>query len=95
MWISACIKSLIDFLSKFVDYKTTQTEHQTTTELVKEKQALKKASDITERLIENSEGFFKFSARLYYDLLDFRQRRQFKHFYKTHLKLKKQFQKVN
>ena len=95
MWLTACIKSLIDFLSKFVDYQTTKNENQTTTEIVKEKQALKKASDITERLIENSEGFFRFSARLYYDLLDCRQKRQFKHFYKTHLKLKKQFQKVN
>ena len=95
MWISACIKSLIDFLSKFVDYQTTQTEHQTTTEIVKEKKSLKKASDITERLIENSECFFRFSARIYYDELNFRQRRQFKHFYKTHLKLKKQFLKVN
>ena len=95
MWISACIKSLIDFLSKFVDYKSTQTEHQTTTEIVREKKSLKKASDITERLIENSECFFRFSARIYYDELNFRQKRQFKHFYKTHLKLKKQFLKVN
>jgi len=95
MWISACIKSLIDFLSKFVDYKTVKTEHQTTTEIVREKKSLKKAADITERLIENSECFFRFSAKIYYDELNFRQKRQFKHFYKTHLKLKKQFLKVN
>jgi len=95
MFISACIKSLIDFLSRFVDYKTTQTEHQTTTEIVKEKKALKKAANITEQLIENSECFFRFSASIYYDELNFRQKRQFKHFYKTHLKLKKQFLKVN
>ena len=95
MFISCIIKSFIDFISKFVNYMSIKTENQTTTEIVKEKQSLKKASDITEKLIENSEGFFKFSAKLYYDLLDFRQKRQFKHFYKTHLKLKKQFQKVN
>lgn len=102
MWLTACIKSLIDFLSKFVDYKTTQTKHQTTTEIVREKQKLKEASDLTEKILWLQQEYFAtdsqftmWIARLIYDELTKEEKRLFKRFYKTKIKIKKQLQKLH
>ncbi len=109
MWISAVIKSLMDFLSKFFSYKTVKTEHQTTTEIIKEKNKLKEASDLTEEIfwlereyMAADSQFTMWIAKMFYDELNTPEKRLFKKFYKIKLKLKKkieklhkQFQKVN
>ena len=101
MWISACIKSLIDFLSKFVDYQTTKTENQTTTAVLKEKEKLKQASDLTEEILWYQNEYFAtdsqftlWLARLIYDELTKDEKRLFRRFYKQKTKIKKHIEKL-
>lgn len=102
MWISACIKSLIDFLTKFVDYKTVQTENQPTTEIIKEKNKLKEASDLTEEIfwlereyLALDSQFTMWIAKIVYEELTKQEKRFFKKFYKNKLKLKKHIEKLH
>jgi len=82
------LKSLFDYLLK-------TKEEQSETEVLKDKKTLKKASNVAEEIIANTDGFFVWVANLCWDIMSFRQRRQFTHFLRKHKKLKKKFEKNN
>lgn len=74
------IKAFFDSLSKMMNVYETKIKNQTTTEVVKDKRALKKASNITEEILEITDKYCKtFEKR---DL-------------RKYEKLKKKFLKVN
>ena len=93
--ISSAIKAFEDMLKSLFDLLKTNKEKQTDTAVLREKKDLKKATNLAEEIILNTDNFFVWVARLCYDIMDFRQRRQFVHFLKRHKKLKKYFEKVN
>lgn len=95
VYISAMIKSLAEAFRSFCDLFKTRTELQSESEVLKDKKTLKKASNTAEEIIANTDGFFVWVANLCWDIMDFRQRRQFTHFLRKHKKLKKKFEKVN
>ena len=79
-------KSLFDFLK-------IQKEHQNQTEILIDKNKLKMASNTAEEIIANTDVFFIWVANLCWDIMSFRQRRQYTHFLRKHKKLKKRFEK--
>lgn len=76
----AAIKSFFDSLTQVMKTYESKIEHQTTDEVVKEKKALKKASDITEQILIIVENYKKV-----FDEKDLEK----------YEKLKKKFLKVN
>ena len=93
--IVSAIKAFGDMFKSLFDLLKTNREKQTDTEVLQDKRDLKKATNLAEEIIQNTDNFFVWVARLCYDIMDFRQRRQFARFLKRHKKLKKQFEKVN
>lgn len=52
MGITAAITAFCEMVKEFFGFKTTETVYKPTTEIVKEKKSLKKASNYTEKIIE-------------------------------------------
>lgn len=80
MMISAAVKAFFDSISKIVQMYETKLTNQTTTEVVKDKKLLKKASNITEEILEITDK--------YIDKFDEKDQKRYK-------KLQKKFLKVN
>ena len=78
--ITAAITAFCEMVKEFFGFKTTDIVNKPTTEIVKEKKSLKKASDITEEIITLVEGYTQFFSK--------RDLRRFN-------SLKKKFQKNN
>lgn len=76
----AALKAFFDSLSKMMNVYETKIKNQTTTEVVKDKRALKKASNITEEILEITDK--------YCETFEKRDIRKYN-------KLKKKFLKVN
>lgn len=95
IYISAAIKSLAEAFKSLCELLTKNREKQIETEVLSDKKFLKKASNTAEEIIENTDGFFAWVANLCWDIMSFRQRRQFTHFLRKHKKLKKKFEKNN
>lgn len=93
--IAGAIKAFGDMFKSLFDYLTKKTDKQAETEVISDKKTLKKASNIAEEIIQNTEMLFAWVSDLCWDIMDFRQRRQFVKFVKRHKKLKKQFEKNN
>lgn len=74
------IKAFFDSISKIMNVYETKIKNQTTTEVVKDKRALKKATDITEEILELTDK--------YCETFEKRDLRKYE-------KLKKKFLKVN
>ena len=49
--ISSAVKSLFDSLSDFFSFAKTEKEHQSESEVIKDKKRLKKASDVAEDIL--------------------------------------------
>ena len=93
--ISSAIKAFNDMLKSLFDLLKTNKENQTDTDIITDKKSLKKATNIAEEIIQNTESLIAWVSDLCWDIMDFRQRRQFVRFVKRHKKLKKFFEKVN
>ena len=99
--ITSLVKAFNDMLKSLFDYLKKLKEKQSDTAVLKEKDNLKTASDITERIFWLTREYFasdsQFSmwlARLFYDGLDKDEKRLFKRFYKQKAKLKKKIEKL-
>ncbi|MBQ2645131.1 hypothetical protein IJG14_06140 [bacterium] len=95
LFFTSIFHSFNNLIKTFLDYLIKAKDKQFDTDILKDKQYLKKASNISEDIINNTDNFFSWTANLCWDILSFKQRRQFVHFFKKHKKLKKQFEKVN
>lgn len=94
-YISEIIKSISEAFESIFDYLKKNKDKQVETEILHDKKTLKKASNISEEIIQNTDNFFVWVANLCWDIMSFRQRRQFTHFLRKHKKLKKQFERNN
>lgn len=99
--ITSAIKAFNDMLKSLFDYLTKSKDKQTETEVLKDKQALKKASNITEEILSlikeyfaNDSQFTMWIAKNFYDCLDNKEKRLFKRFYKQKLQIKKKIEKL-
>ncbi|MCR5261957.1 MAG: hypothetical protein K6C94_08995 [Candidatus Gastranaerophilales bacterium] len=93
--ITSALKAFNDMLKSLFDYLSKSKDKQTETDVLSDKKTLKKASNAAEEIISNTEGFFAWVSDLCWDIMDFRQKRQFMHFVRRHKKLKKKFEKNN
>lgn len=93
--VADMVKALAEMGKGLVSFLETNKEKQVETVVIKDRENLKRATNITEEIINNSDGFFSWTARLCWDIMDKTQRRQFIKFFKTHKKLKKRFNKVD
>ena len=93
--IPEMIKSLAEACKSLFDFFKTKKEKQAESEIITDKNTLKKATNLAEEIITNTEMLFAWVSDLCWDIMDFRQRRQFVKFVKRHKKLKKQFEKNN
>lgn len=91
--VSLALQAFGNMLKGLFDYLKKLKEKQSDTEVLKDKKTLKKASNVAEEIISNSDSFFVWVANLCWDIMSFRQRRQFTHFLRKHKKLKKRFEK--
>lgn len=107
--ITEAIKALADFGRSLFEKLKTDKEKQSETVVIKDRENLKKASDLTEQIFWQIREFFAtdsqftmWIARICYDDLNKDEKRLFKRFYKQKQKLKNQivklqkdFEKVN
>lgn len=100
IYISAMIKSIAEAFKSLCDYLTKNKEKQVETDILKDKNRLKNASDITEQIFWLTREYFAadsqftmWVARSVYDCLDNKEKRLFKRFYKQKGKIKKQIEK--
>lgn len=76
--ITAAITAFCEMVKSFFGFKQTDIEHKPTTELVKEKKSLKKATNYTEQIIEIVDK--------YVDFFDSSDKRKYKSLKKKFLK---------
>lgn len=99
--IAYAIKALADFGRSFFEKLRADKEKQSETVVIKDREKLKKASDITEKMswlirefFATDSQFTMWIARLFYDSLNKEEKRLFKRFYKQKAKQKKQIEKL-
>ena len=107
--ISAMVEALAQMGRSFAELFKQQKQQQSETAMLKDREKLQKASDLTEQFIWLIRDFFAtdsqftmWIARLIYDSLNKDEKRLFRRFYKQKTKIKKQigklqkeFEKVN
>jgi len=106
---STVVQALADFGRSLVELFKQQKQQQSETAMLKDRENLQKASDLTEQTfwlmreyLATDSQFTMWLARLIYDELNKDEKRLFRRFYKQKIKLKnkieknqKQFEKVN
>jgi len=106
---STVVQALADFGRSLVELFKQQKQQQSETAMLKDRENLQKASDLTEQTfwlmreyLATDSQFTIWLARLIYDELNKDEKRLFRRFYKQKIKLKnkieknqKQFEKVN
>lgn len=107
--INASIQAISKLGESIMNFLTKSKEQQSETAIIKDRNKLKEASDITEEMlwiaqeyIASDSQFTMWIANKTYDLLNKEEKRLFKAFYKTKMKLRKrlfkkkqEFEKVN
>lgn len=99
--VSAMVQSLAQMGKSFVELLKQQKIQQSETAMLKDREKLQKASDITERAfwlireyMASDSQFTMWIARLIYDNLNKDERRLFRRFYKQKTKIKKHIEKT-
>lgn len=99
--ITDAIKALADFGRSLSEKFKTDKEKQSETAVLKDRDKLQRASDITENAfwlmreyMASDSQFTMWIARLVYDSLEKDEKRFFRRFYKQKSKLKKQIEKL-
>lgn len=107
--IGAMVQALAEMGQSLFQYLTKQKEKQDNTAILKDRNKLQVASDLSEQVfwcmreyMACDSQFTMWIARLFYDNLNKDEKRLFRHFYKQKMKIKKQierkqkeFEKVN
>lgn len=100
-YISETIKSITGAFKALFDYLTKKTDKQIETTVIKDKEKLKRAADITEEVFWNireymatDSQFTMWVARLFFETANEEEKRFFRRFYKSKLRLKKKIEKL-
>ena len=101
IYISAIIKSISEAFKSLFDYLTKKTDKQIETTIIKDKDKLKKAADVTEEMfwlireyLATDSQFTMWVARLFFESASKDEKRFFKRFYKSKIQLKKKIEKL-
>ena len=99
--ISAMVQALAELGKSLSEKLKTDKEKQSETAMLKDREKLQKASDLTEQsfwlmreYLATDSQFTMWIARLIYDNLNKDEKRLFRRFYKQKIKIKKQIEKI-
>lgn len=98
--ISAMVQALSNLGAQIAELLKQYKAQQAETEIIKDRENLQKASDITEEILwlvqeymATDSQFTLWVSRISYDLLNKEEKRLYRRFYKNKLKIKNQIQK--
>lgn len=101
IWLSETLKAIAEACKSLCDYLNKRKEKQIETTVLKDKESLKKASNVTEEIVYNvkeylatDSQFTMWVAELFFETASKEQKKYFKKYYKMKLKIKKKLEKL-
>lgn len=91
--IPKAIQAVSDMVGNLFELLKKNKETQSETSMLKDRNNLKKATNIAEKLIDNTDGLFIWVDYYFGDMFSTDLKRDFGRFKKKHLKYKKQFER--